>query len=73
MQSELHELQRQLEDLDREDLKDIDNEDAQKAARLWKCFFEGQSEAAYARRLLQCKIRGKVKEYCQLLAPMAHT
>ena len=35
MQSELHELERQLENLDKEDLKDIGNEDAQKAARIW--------------------------------------
>lgn len=66
MQSELHELERQLEDLDQEDLKDINNKDAQKAARFWESFSGGQSEAAYAKRLLQCKIRGKVKEYCQL-------
>lgn len=65
MQSELHELECQLDDLDKADLKDISNEDAQKAARLWDDFSGGQSEAAHARRLLQCKIRGKVKEYCQ--------
>ena len=72
MQSELHELERQLEDLDKEDLKDIGNEDAQKAARIWESFSGGQSEAACARRLLQCKVRGKVKEYCQSTATVAH-
>lgn len=72
MQSELHELERQLDDLDKEDLKDIGNEDAQRASRLWESFSGGQSEAAHARRLLQCKVRAKVKEYCQSITFLEH-
>ena len=65
MQGELHELEQQLEDFDSEDLRDIDNKDAQKSARIWESFAKDQSEAAQARRDLQCKIRVKVNEYCQ--------
>lgn len=70
MQSELHELERQLENLDKDDLKDFGNENAQKAARMWQSYSKDQSEVACARRALQCEMRGKVKEYCPFPAPV---
>ena len=36
LQSELHELDEQLRQLDKEDAKDIDDEEPQKAAREWR-------------------------------------
>lgn len=62
-QSELHELERQLEQLDGEDAKDIGNEEAQQAARYWTNFFQDTNDRAYARRALQGTIRAKLKEY----------
>ena len=62
-QSELHELERKLEELDREDAKDIDNENAQKAARQWTHYAEDPSDQGRARRTLQAEIKVKIKEY----------
>ena len=62
-QSELHELEGQLENLDREDAKDIDDEEAQRAARLWTHFQNDLNERAVLRRELQDKIALKIKAY----------
>ena len=62
-QSELHELERKLEELDWEDARDIDDEEAQRGARLWKHFQNDMSERAILRRELQEKIEVKIKAY----------
>ncbi|KAL9120168.1 MAG: hypothetical protein Q9187_003276 [Circinaria calcarea] len=62
-QSELHELERQLEQLDWEDATDIGNEEAQQAARYWTNFIHDTNDKAYARQTLQGTIRVKLKEY----------
>ena len=62
-QSELHELERKLEEIDTEDAKDIDNENAQKAARLWTHYAEDSSDQGRTRRALQAEIKVKIKEY----------
>ena len=62
-QSELHDLERQLEELDQEDARDIENEAAQKCAVQWKYFSNDQSEQAQRRRTLQATIKLKLKEY----------
>lgn len=59
-QSEIHDLEGQLEDLDGEDARDIDDESAQQAARHWAHYY---SEQARLRRKLQSKIKTKPKEY----------
>ena len=63
LQSELHDLEQQLQDLDRDDAKDIDNSDAQRAARCWKAFSEGEEGTIKRQRRLQEAIRSKLKEY----------
>lgn len=63
LQSELHELEEQLGQLDREDAKDIDNEEAQKAAREWKHYSDPENGRACQQKALQGKIRLKLKEY----------
>lgn len=63
LQSELHDLERQLEIIDREDAKNIDNERAQRAARYWTHFSEDSDNQALVRRTLQGNIRVKIKEY----------
>lgn len=45
------------------DAKDIDNEDAQQAARLWTYFDKDPSDQGLARRTLQAEIKAKIKEY----------
>ena len=62
-QSELHQLEWKLEELDREDAKDIDNVNAQKAARQWKHYAEDSSDQGRARKALQAEIKVKIKEY----------
>ena len=62
-QSELHDLEAQVEDLDREDAKDIDNEEAQQAAVDWRCFSTHAGGQARKRRELQANINIKIKEY----------
>lgn len=63
LQSELHDLERQLEIVDHEDAKNIDNERAQGAARHWTHFSIDSDNQAVARRTLQETIRVKIKEY----------
>ena len=62
-QSELHDLERQLQELDREDAKDIDDQAAQKAALYWQHFSTDTGEQAQRRRALQATIKLKIKEY----------
>ena len=62
-QSELHELERQLEDIDRDDAKDIDNQEAHAAAVSWEHYAKSNSEQAQKRRKLQAEIAQKIKEY----------
>lgn len=66
-QSELHELERQLQELDHEDAKDINNQAARKAAVYWERFINDTSEEGEARRSLQAKIKAKLKEYHKAL------
>ena len=66
LQSELHELGSKLETLDREDAKDIGNENAQKAARKCDYFANDDSEDSCKRRLLQEESHEKIREYRRL-------
>lgn len=63
LQSELYELEGELQQLDREDAKDVSNEDAQKAARMWKHYSDPGNGRARQHVELQNKIKTKVKEY----------
>lgn len=63
LQSELHELDEQLRQLDKEDAKDIDNEEPQKAAREWRYYVDPPNDRACQHRTLQGKIRVKLNEY----------
>lgn len=62
MQSELHDLEGQLEKLDEEDARDKYNEELQKASRSWKHYHSNGGRAEEHRRL-QRKIKGKIREY----------
>ena len=64
LQSELHDLELQLQQLDREDAVDLDNDGAQKAARHWQHYSNPQNQNANRHRALQKKIKLKTKEYC---------
>lgn len=68
LQSELNEIHARVEALDREDAKDIGNENAQKAARLWDHFVNDDDEDARARRELWGMVRIKIREYRTFLA-----
>lgn len=63
LQSELHELEEQLQQLDMEDAKDISNEAAQRVAREWGHYNDPDNQAACRHKVLQEKIRLKVREY----------
>ena len=63
LQSELHELEAQLQQLDTEDAKDISNEAAQKVAREWVYYTDPDNQAACRHKVLQEKIRLKVREF----------
>ena len=63
LQSELNKIHARVEALDRDDAKDIGNEIAQKAARLWDHFANDDNEDARARRELWEMVRNKIKEY----------
>lgn len=67
LQSELHDLEGKLRQLDREDAKDINNEEAQKAAREWKHYSDPNNGRASQQKALQEKIRLKLKEYHEAL------
>lgn len=62
-QSELHHLERQLDQLDHEDAKEIDNQAAQKAAVYWEHFSNDTSKEGKDRRSLQATIKIKLKDY----------
>ena len=63
LQSELYELEEQLRQLDREDAKDIDNEEPQKAAREWRYYSDPRNRRASQHRVLQENITSKLKTY----------
>ena len=65
LQSELHELEGELEELDARDFeeREVHDSEAQKIARYWKSYSRCDSERAVKRRKLQDKIRKKIKEY----------
>jgi hypothetical protein len=63
LQSELHNLEGRLQQLDEEDAKGLDNEDAQKAARDWRYFSDPGNARAQEHSELQEQVRGKIKEY----------
>lgn len=69
LQSELHELQERLQNLDREDAKDEHNQDAQKVARNWKYYSDPLNATACQHRGLQADIRMKIKEYRTWFVP----
>ena len=75
LQSELHELEGQLEELDFKDVKDGDTvgPEAKKLARLWPHFSQGNSEKALQHRKLQNSIGHKLKAYrnCPLICIQA--
>ena len=62
-QSELHELENQAAELDKQEAAKIENETAQQAARQWSYYINDQSEQGRARRALQDKIKVKMKAY----------
>lgn len=68
LQSELRNLERQLEQLDGKDAEDIGDLDAQKAARLWTQYDKDPNEQARRRRNLQRIIRKKIREYRMFLS-----
>ncbi|KAL8652115.1 MAG: hypothetical protein Q9226_004399 [Calogaya cf. arnoldii] len=65
LQSELHELEGQLEEIDAEDAKNkvVDDQESQKIARLWHHYARADNGRAIRHRKLQVKIRAKIKEY----------
>ena len=63
LQSELHELEEQLQQLDEEDAKHIDDELAQKAARYWTHYSDPDNARACQHKVLQEKIRLRLREY----------
>ena len=63
LQSELHGLEEQLRQLDREDAKDVDNEEPQKAAREWRYYSDPGNRRASQHRELQEKITSKLRTY----------
>ncbi|KAI4181471.1 MAG: hypothetical protein LQ346_006782 [Caloplaca aetnensis] len=69
LQSALHELDRKLQELDAEDVKEGENCDreAQKRARLWPHYARGDNERATRHRQLQEEIESKLKAYHKAL------
>ena len=65
LQSELHDLEGQLNELDSLDLreKELCDEESQKIARYWRHYSGANSPRAMKHRELQEKIRSKIKEY----------
>ena len=62
-QSELHDLERQLEQLDQDDAKDLDDDEAQQAAVSWAHYSTSTSGRGQKRRELVTLIREKLKQY----------
>ena len=65
-QSEIHDIEEQLEKLDYEDAKDIANVNAQSAARQWHRYASNTDAHSVRRRELQSKIETKLKKYRKL-------
>ena len=65
LQSELHELEGELEGLDARDFEEREAHDseARHIARYWKSYSQSTSSRAVERRELQGRIRTKIKEY----------
>ena len=65
LQSELHDLEAQLVELDASDVRKKDDEDevSKKIARYWDYYSKASSERAKRHRALQKKISRKIKEY----------
>ena len=65
LQSELHELEGQLDELDSLDVKEKElcDEEPQKVARYWRHYSGANSPRAMKHRELQDRIRSKIKEY----------
>jgi hypothetical protein len=63
LQNELHDLEGQLQQLDRDDAKEIGNVEAQKAARGWKHHADDTNSRAKLHRELQAQIAGKIRAY----------
>jgi hypothetical protein len=66
LQSELHDFEGQLQELDRKDAEDIGNVEAQKAAREWKYYADESNSRARLHRKLQAQIAVKMKAYRML-------
>ena len=62
-QSELHRLEKQAAELDKSEAENIENENAQQAARYWSQFTNDTSEQGLVRRALQDEIKVKLKAY----------
>ena len=62
-QSELHQLEKQAAELDQEEAKDIENQNAQQAARYWANYANDTSGPGCVRRTLQDEIKVKMKAY----------
>ena len=62
-QSELHQLEKQAAELDKEEAKDIENQNAQQAARYWSYYANDPSGPGRERRALQDEIKVKLKAY----------
>ncbi|KAL8767037.1 MAG: hypothetical protein Q9209_006331 [Squamulea sp. 1 TL-2023] len=67
LQSELHELEAELQHLDAEDAKETGSEDAQKTARDWSHYSDPANERSCQHRRLQEKIRVGIKQYHEAL------
>ena len=62
-QSELHDLEQQLEQLDLADSRDIDDDEAQQAAVSWDHYASSATEKGQKRRELIMRIKAKLKAY----------
>lgn len=63
LQSELHDIERQLEECDREDAKDLNNEHAQQCAREWAYYSQCNDTHIQERQDLRDRLKIKIKEY----------
>ena len=62
-QSELHQLEKQAAELDDQEAREIENENAQQAARYWDFYANDTSGPGCVRRVLQDEIKVKMKAY----------
>ncbi len=63
LQSELHDIERQLEECDQEDAKDLNNEHAQQCVREWAYYSQCNDTHIQERQNLHNRLRMKIKEY----------